>query len=266
MAIPPGAAVLLMREDGKRNYLARPVAGRRVAIEGGDIVAEEILSREFGESVVSPSGERYWLLPATTADLMQKAERRTQILYAKDAGYLLLRLDIGPGTRVAEMGTGSGAMTLALARLVGDTGRVYSYDERPEHQEVASKNLTRANLAGRVEMKTRSAGEPFDETDLDAVFLDLPEPWRAGPPAHKALRLGAPLALIVPTVEQLKEASLTLRRDGFFVQEETEIFQRRLKVRDAAGVRPEDRMIGHTGYLLLARAVNLRPKADESPR
>ena len=255
MPIEPGSAVLLVREDNQRSYLVHPMPGRRVPIEGGDVVSEALLERGFGESIVAPSGKNFWILPALVADRMQKISRRTQILYAKDAGYLLLRLGIGPGQRVIEMGTGSGAMTMALAHLVGPEGKVHSYDARPEHQEMARQNLVRAGLAERVEMKVRSAGDSFEVTDCDAAFLDLPEPWHAAAPAREALRPGAPLALLVPTVEQLKEASLRLRSGGYLVVEESEILLRRYKVRDAAGGRPDDRMVGHTGFLLLARTL-----------
>lgn len=255
MAIEGETTILLIREDGRRTYLVRPRAGGRVPVEGGDVPADEVLSRDFGDAIVSPNGKRFWILPPTTADRMAKADRRTQILYPKDAGYLLLRLGIGAGARVGEMGTGSGSMTLALAATVGETGRVFSYDNRAEHQETARRNLERAGLLPRVEFRTVEAGDDLGETDLDAFFLDLPEPAAAASAVHAALAPGRPLGLLVPTTNQLQAASLALRSSGFFVEEHCEILLRRYKVREEAGVRPEDRMIGHTGFLLIARAV-----------
>jgi tRNA (adenine57-N1/adenine58-N1)-methyltransferase len=194
---------------------------------------------------------------------MMKVHRQTQIVYPKDAGWLVLALDLFPGARVVEMGTGSGAFTILLAQLVGPTGKVYTFDRRPDFLYNALQNLKKLGYAERVEAQILEAGQSFPVSDVDAVFLDLPTPWEAIPPAREALAPGRPLALIVPTAEQLKQAVKTLAENGFVWIEAVEILERKMLVREREGVRPLERMVGFTGYLVSARKASLS-RAEEA--
>lgn len=242
-------------ETGKRrrSYLITLCPGGVLQTARGPLYHESLAGQREGAVVKTAFGHPFHLFRPRLRDHMMKVKRRTQIIYPKDAGWLLLSLDVFPGARVIEMGTGSGAFTLLLARQVGPGGRVYTFDRRPEFLANALENVARAGLADRVQGELLEAGEPFPVPPVDAVFLDLPEPWLAIPPAHSALKPGRPLALIVPSAEQLQEAVGSLQRHGYSPPEVIEILERQILVRKKAGVRPADRMIGFTGYLVAAR-------------
>jgi tRNA (adenine57-N1/adenine58-N1)-methyltransferase catalytic subunit len=160
--------------------------------------------------------------------------------------------------RVVEAGTGSGAMTLALARMVQPSGRVFTYEEREEHQENARKNIERSGLSPFVEFRIRDIRSGFDERDADALFLDVREPWLFLAQAHAALKPGGYFGAFVPTTNQVSEILGEFERMSNWVEVKvTEILQRDYKT-NADRLRPEDRMIGHTGFLLFARPVSVQ--------
>ncbi|KUK27600.1 MAG: tRNA (Adenine-N(1)-)-methyltransferase [Acetothermia bacterium 64_32] len=245
---------MLLWEEGKaRTFLIRLEPGGEFHSHRGVILHDRIVGRPEGTRVLSGTGHPFFALRPRVGERMMKVRRRTQIVYPKDAGWLVLALDLFPGARVIEMGTGSGAFTILLCQLVGREGRVYTYDRREDFLENALCNLERYGLADRVEAGVLEAGQPFPEKDVDAVFLDLPEPWLAVPPAHSALAPGRPIALIVPTAEQLKATFQALEGAGFVALEAVELLERRVLVREREGVRPYERMVGFTGYLISAR-------------
>lgn len=251
-----GDLVLLLRDDGRVSRLVRLEEGTSVPLDGPTVPAAVIVEAGWGGAVEGQRG-RWRILKPTTADLTMKVRRETQIVYPKDYGWLLAALPIEAGSRVIEMGSGSGAFATALARLVGPPsggGRIFSYDRRPAFQALARRNLERYGLADRVEWKIREAGEPFDETGVDAVFLDLPEPWIAAAAAAAAVAPGGGVAAITPSAEQLRRTVEGLRAAGIRVRETVEILARRILVRDA-GVRPDDRMVAHTAYLVAGARV-----------
>lgn len=226
-----------------------------MTLDGGAPVAHEAIRRAgLGGTVEGAAGSRFVILRPTTADLTMKVRRETQILYPKDYGWLLAHLPLDSGARVVEMGAGSGALAVALALAVGPTGRVFSYDRRPEFLDLARKNLDRYGLAGRVEWKVREAGEPFDETGVDAVVLDLPEPWVAAAPAAAAVAPGGGVAAVSPTAEQVQRTVRAFGEAGLRVRDVVEVLERRILAR-ATGLRPADRMVGHTAYLIAAARV-----------
>lgn len=251
-------------EYGEQVLLWEPKRGRTFSFvlrEGeifhshkGSIPHGEIAGRPEGTWVVSSTGTEFVAFRPRVGERMMKVRRRTQIVYPKDAGWLALALDLRPGVRVVEIGTGSGAFTILLAQLVGPEGRVYTFDRREDFLKNALENIARAGLSERVEAGVLEAGEPFPvEGEVDAVFIDLPEPWLAVPPAYSVLAAGRPLAGIVPTAEQLKGFVAALEREGFVAVECVEMLERRMLVREREGVRPAERMVGFTGYLVAAR-------------
>ncbi len=220
----------------------------------GSVPHGEIAGRPEGTRVVSSTGTEFVAFRPRIGERMMKVRRRTQIVYPKDAGWLALALDLSPGMRVVEIGTGSGAFTILLAQLVGPGGRVYTFDRREDFLENALENIARAGLRDRVEAGVLEAGAPFPvEGEVDAVFIDLPEPWLAVSPAYSVLAPGRPLAGIVPTAEQLKGFVASLERAGFVAVECVEVLERKVLVREREGVRPFERMVGFTGYLVSAR-------------
>jgi tRNA (adenine57-N1/adenine58-N1)-methyltransferase catalytic subunit len=170
-------------------------------------------------------------------------------------------MSIGPGQRVLEAGTGSGSMTVALAYAVGAEGRVVSYEQREEMQKLARKNIGRTGLASRVEFKLRDIQEGFDETDADAFFLDVPNPYDYIAQVRAALKPGGYFGCIVPTVNQAEILLRALRRQRFAFIEMCEVMLRYYKP-EPDRLRPTDRMVAHTGFLVFGRRI----EPSEDPR
>ncbi|MCS7081445.1 MAG: tRNA (adenine-N1)-methyltransferase [Bacteroidetes bacterium] len=248
-----GDLVLLIAPD-QTTHIVRLEAGKQLSTHHGVLAHEAIIGLSSGSVVRTHKGAPYWVLEPSTADLMQHLRRRTQIIYPKDAAYILLRLNVQPGARVIEAGTGSGALTLALARAVGPSGCVYSYERRPEHQALARENLAALGLADRIVWRVRDIAEGFCETDVDALFLDVRSPWEYLPQVRAALRAGSFFGAILPTANQVSLLLEALRAHGFRFVEVEELLLRPYKaVSDR--LRPADRMVAHTGYLIFARPI-----------
>lgn len=259
-----GEDVLLVEEAKGRTFLVRLEPGKEFHTHRGGIPHDAIAGLPEGSTVLTHTGHPFVVFRPLVGDRMFKVKRRTQIVYPKDAGWIVLALDLRPGSRVLEMGTGSGAMTILLAQLVGPTGRVYTFDRSAEFLENARSNVARAGYADRVEAGLLTAGEPFPVRGVDAVFLDLPSPWEAIPAAGEALAPGRPLALLVPTAEQLKASVGALQEAGFVRIEVVEILERPILVRQREGVRPSERMTAFTGYLVAGR-LRLPPPGRRPP-
>jgi tRNA (adenine57-N1/adenine58-N1)-methyltransferase len=194
------------------------------------------------------------LLQPSLADLITELPRTTQILYPKDIGFILVTLGIGPGQTVMEAGTGSGSMTTALAHTVGPQGRVISYEVKPDVQNLARKNLTRFGLESRVDFKLRDIGGGFDETDADAFFLDVPNPYDYTGQVRAALKPGGFLCCLIPTFNQVEKTLQALRQTRFAFVEVCELLLRYYKP-EPSRIRPTDRMVAHTGFLIFARRI-----------
>jgi tRNA (adenine57-N1/adenine58-N1)-methyltransferase catalytic subunit len=181
-------------------------------------------------------------------------ERGPQTLATKDLAILLYEMDIKPGSRVAEGGSGSGAMAVTLARTVGEMGAVYSYDVRKEFLAVAQKNAQHAGVESRIQFLEADLRAGIRQRELDAVFLDIPDPWAAVAGAWEALRPCGALASFSPNMEQVKETVAAVRKKPFVEVRTIELIEREMEVRDV-GVRPSFAALGHTGYLTFARKV-----------
>ncbi len=208
----------------------------------------------YGQRIESSTGEIFFLLRPSLAQLTKSVRRKTTIIYPKDMGYMLLEAGVGPGSRVAEVGSGSGALTLALAYLVGEEGEVHSFERRLEFLELARENVERWGLGGRVRFYHRDpAKEGFGLSGLNAVFVDVPEPWTMAKPAWEALAGGGAWVSISPCVEQVSQTVEALR--GLFVAVKVvEILEREILARPGR-TRPKERGITHTCYIVSARKV-----------
>jgi tRNA (adenine57-N1/adenine58-N1)-methyltransferase len=153
---------------------------------------------------------------------------------------------------VIECGTGSGALTIALANAVAPMGKVYAYDRREDFLENARKNVEEAGFSDFVEFKLREVEEEFDETEVDVVILDLPSPWEGVPAATRSIRGGGRIAIISPTYNQVEKTVESLRKSGFVYLETIEVLIRRILVRPGK-TRPFERMVSHTGFLTFGR-------------
>lgn len=253
MSLKEGDFVILQSSDGKSYLLeikSQPFHTHKDSIFLGDLVG-----KNYGDLIWGKKGEKFYLLRPSLFDLLMKVERATQIIYPKDIGYILLKLGIGPGKTVLECGCGSGALTLAMAYMIGKEGKVISYEKELRFLEIAKKNLQRVGLLERVIFKNKEVKESFDEKEVDAVFLDLKEPWILIKASWEALKPGSPLGIIVPTTNQISQCLNTLEDYPFVDIEVVELLLRRYKT-NPERVRPEDRMVAHTGFLIFAKKVN----------
>ncbi len=250
----PGSPVLLIGPDRKvRLVFLEP--GKRIQTHHGIILHDDLIGQPLGRTVYTHKGEPYLILEPSTADLIQHLKRRTQIIYPKDAAYIVLRLNLQPGKRVIEAGTGSGGLTLTFARAVLPQGHVYTYEERPEHQRLARQNLRALGLEEFITWHVRDIREGFLERDVDALFLDVRTPWEYLPQVKEALKQGGFFGSLVPTVNQVSALVDALHHHNFVLVEIEELLLRPYKPIPER-LRPEDRMIAHTGYLVFARTAD----------
>lgn len=248
-----GDTILLLSQDGKR-FMIRLEPGKEFHSHRGKIPHDVLIEQPLGRRVASHLGHSFFALKPSAHDLIMHARRRTQIVYPKESGYILLKMNIVSGARVIEAGTGSGALTIALALGVSPGGRVYSYEERAEMQALAEMNLRQIGLHGGVELKLRDIAQGFDETEVDALFLDVREPHQYLEQARRALKAGGFLGAVVPTTNQAAALLAALEREAFVDVEVCEILLRPYKTVPQR-LRPVDRMVAHTGYLVFARPI-----------
>jgi tRNA (adenine57-N1/adenine58-N1)-methyltransferase len=246
-----GKLVILINPRGKR-YLRRVVEGQDMHGNDGIIAMSDIAAAAFGTEVRSTKGVPYRVLEPTIHDLVRGVKRQTQVIYPKDIGYICMRLGVGPGRTIVEAGSGSGSLTLALSWFAGPTGRIYTHEAREEFMKLARRNLDWAGLGENVTLIHRDIAEGFDVTGADALFLDVRTPWEYLDNAVKAVKSGAMLGFLLPTVAQVSQLLHGLERGPFDEIEVSEILVRRWKP-VADRLRPEDRMIAHTGFLVFAR-------------
>jgi tRNA (adenine57-N1/adenine58-N1)-methyltransferase len=221
---------------------------------------DDLIGKPWGSQVFSHQGSPFFMLQPSLADLLVDLKRSTQIMYPKDIGFILMSMSVGPGQRLLEAGTGSGSMTIAMAHAVGPDGRVFTYEKRPEFQQLARKNLERLGLESRVEFRLGDIADGFAETDLDACFLDVPNPWDYIQQVRAALKPGGFFCNLVPTFNQVERLLHVLRRGHFAFVEVCELLLRYYKA-EPTRLRPTDRMVAHTGYLIFGRRIE--PSQDE---
>src|SRR3989304_1974615 len=255
-----GDLALFISRDHKQ-FLTQLQPGESLHTHRGIIAFDDCIGSAWGRDIRPHLGYPFVVLEPSTADLVRQIKRTTQIIFPKDVGYILMKLSIQPGITVIEAGTGSGGLTLALARIFGTSGGGISYAGRPEMQNLARKNLEKAGLAGRVEFKLKAVESGFDETDVDALFLDVPEPWRCLAQAASALRSGGFFGTIVPTANQVIRLLDALRDEPFGLIEVEELLLRAYKTVPER-LRPMDRMVAHTGFLLFARKIDRTWQAE----
>ncbi|MGE4194005.1 MAG: tRNA (adenine-N1)-methyltransferase [Pseudodesulfovibrio sp.] len=249
--IEPGQLILLISHKGKR-YLRKLEAGGEVHTHDGKLLMDEVAEAGYGQYVKTHLGKAYLVLKPTLHDLIKGVKRQTQIMYPKEIGYLMMKLGIGPGSTVIESGTGSGGLTTALAWFVGDTGKVITYERRADFYKLAGKNLERVGLAHRVEQVNQNIEEGFLHSGADALFLDVRTPWEYLHSIPQAVIPGAMCGFLLPTVNQVSDLLRGLEDGPFADLEVLEILVRRWKP-VADRLRPDDRMVAHTGFLVFAR-------------
>jgi tRNA (adenine57-N1/adenine58-N1)-methyltransferase len=243
--------LVLLYFDQRRTYLVAVETARTFHTHKGYIQLDALIGKDYGTRIASNLGIEFVALKPMLSDFVFKAQRRTQINYPKDVALIVMFAGIGSGSKLVEAGTGAGALTTALAHYVKPDGRVYSYDVRPEFTELARRNLARAGLLDYVELKNKDITIGIDETDLDAVVLDLATPWLVIPHAHLAIKGGGAIVSFSPTIDQVVKTVEALET-GFVDIQTVECIMRQMQT-ERGKTRPETLMTGHTGYITRAR-------------
>ena len=247
-----GDRVLLVDNKGRR-HLVTLEAGGQFHTHAGIVAHDDLIDHDDGTTVRTSRGARLVAVRPTLAEYVLEMPRGAQVIYPKDIGPILVLADVFPGARILESGVGSGALTTALLRAVGPTGHVTGYEIRDDFARRAIGNV-HGFLGEQVplDVEVRDVYEGIDERDLDRVMLDLPEPWRVVKHALAALRPGGILLAYLPTILQVGRLREELANGPFGMAETVEVLQRGWHV-EGQSIRPDHRMVAHTGFLTHAR-------------
>ncbi len=245
--------MVMLLDTKSRRYLITLARGSEFHSHSGYISHDEIIGISEGSALRSTRGGTYTVLRPTLSDFVLKMPRGAQVIYPKDLGPLLMLADIGPGVRVLESGVGSGALSMAMLRAGAD---ITGYEIREEFAQRARTNVDRflgPAAADRYRIELRDCYEGVDEENLDRVVLDLPEPWQVVPHARRALRPGGIIVAYSPSIVQVMTFRDALSKAGFILPDTIEVLNRSWHI-DGNAVRPDHRMVAHTGFLTTARS------------
>ncbi len=244
--------LVLLVDHKKRRYLVRLAAGSEFQTHAGVVPHDELIGRPEGVGVASTRGQKFQAYRPTLSDYILAMPRGAQVIYPKDIGPMLMLADIEPGCRVLESGVGSGALSMAMLRA---GAIITGYELREDFAARAAKNVTEFLGSAALEnydVHVRDAYEPLDHGGFDRIVLDLPEPWNVVPNIGTNLRPGGIIVSYSPSVTQVMRMRDALDRAGFAEASTMEVMNRGWHV-DGAAVRPDHRMVAHTGFLTRAR-------------
>lgn len=254
----PGERALLTDSKGRR-YLVMLAEGGSFSTHAGTLAHSELIGRDEGVLVRTSHGARLLAVRPTLSEFILKMPRGAQVIYPKDIGPILVLADVFPGARVLEAGVGSGALSMALLRAVGLDGNLLGYEIREDFAARAQRNVESFLGPGQpFTVEIRDVYEGIDPRDLDRVVLDLPEPWRVVKHAEAALRPGGIFLSYLPTIGQVSRLREELAASAFGMAETLEVLQRSWHV-EGQSVRPDHRMVAHTGFLTTARLLAGEP-------
>ena len=239
---------MILDERGKK-YILKP--GAEFQSDLGIVKADVLDSAQIGDEVKSHLDHTFKIVKPNINDFIDLMDRRCSILIKKDIGQVLAHTGLGAGSRVVDAGTGAGPIALNFGNVVGETGRVYTYEIREDFAEVAKKNIDNFGITN-IEVKNRNIKDGIDEDNIDLIFLDLPKPYEIFEDVMDSLNVGGWLAVYAPYIDQAETAYRVAKKLGFYDIEIIELLERGLEVR-TQGVRPKTRMVGHSGYLVFAR-------------
>ena len=250
-AFAAGEQALLI--DGKkRRYLLTLAPGKEFHSHSGIVGHDAVIGSSEGATFRTSQGMIYTAIRPTLGDFVLKMPRGAQVIYPKDLGPILMLADIFPGARVLESGVGSGALSMTLLRAGAE---VIGYELREDFAARAAKNVASflgAGVADRYRVEQRDCYDGIDETGLDRIVLDLPEPWQVVKHAARALHPGGILLAYTPQITQATQLRDTLAGSTFGMADTVEVLQRGWHI-EGQSVRPDHRMVAHTGFLTHAR-------------
>lgn len=247
--IKKGQLILLYADQKKWLLKAQP---RQFHTHKGIVDLSQVIGKNYGSEIKSSLNQVFHILKPNLHDFIMNVKRPTQIIYPKDIGLIILKLDIGPGKKILEIGTGSAALTLAMASLVRPNGHVFSYEKRSSFVRNAEQNISLTDLTDLVTIRNQDASKGVNERRVDAAIIDIGDPWTAVEAATKALKPGHPLASFSPTINQVEKTAEALINLEYVDLETVECLLRNITVKPGR-TRPQTVMIGHTGYITFAR-------------
>lgn len=265
MKIDEGSYVLLFHTSRKK-WLTKVTPDKKLHTHLGIIDVGATIGMEYGSVIRTTEGKVVFLIEPTTHDFIMKSERKTQIVYPKDLGFIAARTGMQNGSKVLEIGTGSGATATFFASIVKPEGHIYSFDVNSNFMEIARRNLEKAGLGQHVTLNHHDPHKGIDIKQADIAVIDLGDPWSVLDVVHDALKGSGAVVAICPTMNQIEKTATEMKKSGFVDVETIELLIRQIEAREGM-TRPSMRMIGHTTYLVFARKVQKKsevPAEDES--
>jgi len=247
--------IVVLIDDSNKRYFVN-TSGKTDKIKGIGVFDPAILVGKRIGSKIEIGSKTFFIFYPSLDDKLNGLKRKAQIILPRDIAQILLNCSIESGHTVLESGIGSGSLTIGLANAVAPDGKVISYDTREDFIKHALKNLKQAGFEKLVKTKNKDVTRKIDETDLDAIILDIPNPWDAVGHAYHALKSGGYLCCYSPLISQVEKTVCEIKKHGFILVKTTENIQREMIV-SKHGTRPSFNMLGHTGYLTFSRKVLL---------
>ena len=251
--IQEGSFVLLFH-TARKKWLAKVTSEKKLHTHLGIIDISATIGMEYGSAMRTTEGKLIFLIEPTLHDFIMKSERRTQIVYPKDLGYIAARTGLKNGSKVLEIGTGSGALATFMAGIVKPDGHIHSFDVNPDFMQIARRNLEKAGMIEYVTMNQHDPHQGVDVREADVAVVDLGDPWTVLDQVHDALKGSGAFVAICPTMNQIEKTATELKKSGYADVDCVELMIRTMEAREGM-TRPSMRMIGHTTYLVFARKV-----------
>ncbi len=253
----------MVLDSKDRRYLVTLAPGGEFHTHAGPVRHDDLIGQSEGVAVRSARGGGYTAVRPTLAELILKMPRGAQVIYPKDLGPILMLADVFPGARILEAGVGSGALSMTLLRA---GAAVVGYELREDFAERARANVVGflgEGVLSRYRVEIRDVYDGIDEPGLDRMILDLPEPWRVVKHAETALRPGGILVAYLPTIGQVAQLREAMEDSGLGMAETIEVLHRSWHI-DGPSVRPDHRMVAHTGFLTVARLLAGKGRGQSS--
>ncbi len=258
------SSYVLLFHTPRKKWLTKVAQDKKFHTHLGIIDVSSIIGMEYGSAIRTTEGKLIFLMEPSIHDFIMKSERKTQIVYPKDLGYIVARTGLKNGSKVLEVGTGSGALATFMASIVKPEGHIYSFDVNSDFMEIAKRNLEKAGMAKYVTMHQHDPHQGVDIRNVDVATVDLGDPWTVVDQVHDALKGGGAFVAICPTMNQIERTAAQLKKSGYADIDCVELMIRNIEAREGM-TRPSMRMIGHTTYLVFARKVEKLQEALPAP-